>query len=237
MHARRAPDTSRNRLLARLPAPDYRRLLPVLDTAPLPFRQLLHKAGDEMQTIYFPGSGVCSITQMMANGRTVGIATVGNEGCIGITALFGGGRALAEVLVYVPGGVAQVMTLKAFRREIARRGTFHQVMNRYAEAFTASLIQSIACNALHSVEQRCARWLLTMHDRVGRDEFPVTQEFLAMMLGVRRPTVTLVAGALQREGIIEHGLGRMVIRDRARLKAVSCECHALVAGHFSRLLA
>jgi CRP-like cAMP-binding protein len=189
-----------------------------------------------MRTIYFLGSGVCSITQMMANGRTVDIATVGNEGCVGISAMFGRNRALGGALVLTPGGTAQVMTLKAFRREMDRRGPFRNVMNRYAEVFVASLIHSVACNALHTVEQRCARWLLTMHDRVGQGEFQMTQESLAMALGVRRPTITLVAGTLQRAGIVQYGQRRILILDRAELTAISCECYTLIAEQFTRLL-
>jgi CRP-like cAMP-binding protein len=173
---------------------------------------------------------------MMANGRTVEVASVGNEGCVGISAIFGRDRALGGALVRAPGGTAQVMTVKTFRREMDRRGPFSRVMNSYAEAFVAALMQSVACNGLHSAEQRCARWLLTMHDRVGRDEFPATQEFLAMMLGVRRPTITLIASALQSAGIIEYSQRRIAILDRTQLKNTSCECYTLVAEHFTRVL-
>jgi CRP-like cAMP-binding protein len=172
----------------------------------------------------------------MRNGRTVEIATVGNEGFIGVNALFGGDRALGGVLVKVPDAAAQAMTVRAFQREMNRRGPFSKLMNHYAQGFVALLMQSVACNALHSVEERCARWLLTMRDRVGRNEFPLTQEFLAVMLGVRRPTVTLAIGALQRAGLINYGHKRMVILDRAGLEATCCECYAVIKKHFPRLL-
>ena len=238
MHARRtsASRASPNKLLARLPAADYRRLLSVLDTISLPFQHVLLKPGEAAQTVYFPGDGACSITQVMRNGRTVEVATVGNEGFIGINALFGGERVLGGALVKVPDGAAQAMSATAFQREMNRRGPFSKVINRYAQVFVAFLMQSVACNALHSVDQRCARWLLTTRDRAGHNEFPLTQEFLAVMLGVRRPSVTLAVGALQRAGLIDYGHRRVVIVDRAGLEAASCECYAVIKRHFARLL-
>ena len=236
MHARRtsASRASPNKLLASLPAADYRRLRSVLNPISLPFQHVLLKPGETAQTIYFPGDGVCSITQVMRNGRTVEVATVGNEGFIGINALFGNERVLGGALMKVPDGAAQVMSVRAFQREMDRRGPFSKVINLYAHGFVAFLMQSVACNALHSVDQRCARWLLTMRDRVGRNEFPLTQEFLALMLGVRRPSVTLAVGALQGAGLIDLGHKRMVILDRPGLEAASCECHAVVKNHFAR---
>ncbi len=237
MHATRASSsrTCPNKLLASLPAADYRRLRSVLNPISLPFQYVLLKPGETLQTIYFPGDGVCSITQTMRNGRTVEVATVGNEGFIGINALFGGDRWLAGALVKVPDSAAQAMNVRAFRDEMNRRGPFVNLINRYAQGFVAFLMRSVACNALHSVDQRCARWLLTTRDRVGRNEFPLTQEFLAVMLGVRRPTVTLAVGALQRAGLIDYGHRRMIILDRAGLEAASCECYAAVKKHYPRL--
>ena len=237
MHVRRTGSrASANKLLASLPIAEYRRLLSVLDTISLPFQHVLLKPGETLQTIYFPGDGVCSITQVMRDGRTVEIATVGNEGFIGVNALFGGERVLGGALVRVPDARAQVMSAKAFQREMNRRGPFSELINRYAHGFVAYLMQSVACNALHSVDQRCARWLLITRDRVGRNEFPLTQEFLAVMLGVRRATVTLAVSALQRAGLIDYGHRRIVILDRAGLEAASCECYAVVKKHFARLL-
>jgi CRP-like cAMP-binding protein len=170
----------------------------------------------------------------MRNGRTVEVATVGNEGFIGVNALFGGNRSLAGAVVKVDGS-AQAMSVSAFQREMNRRGPFSRLINSYAEVFVTLLMRSVACNALHSVEERCARWLLTTRDRVGRNEFPITQEFLAVMLGVRRPTVTLAVGALQRSGLTDYGHKRMVILDRAGLEAASCECYMMLKRQFARL--
>jgi CRP-like cAMP-binding protein len=228
--------TSPNQLLASLPVADYRRLLPLLHPLSLPFQHVLLKPAETLSTIYFPGDGVCSITQVMRNGRAVEVATVGNEGFIGINAVFGGDRWFAGAVVKVPDRAAQAMSVRAFQHEMNRRGPFAEAINRYAEGFVASLMRSVACNALHSVEQRCARWLLTTRDRVRRNEFPLTQEFLALMLGVRRPTVTLALGTLQHRGLIEYGHRRLAILDRAGLEAASCECYSAVTRHFGRLL-
>jgi CRP-like cAMP-binding protein len=172
----------------------------------------------------------------MEDGRMVEVATVGKEGMIGLTAFFGNERPFGGAMVQVPEVDAQIMSVAVFRRETERRGAFRELMARYCQAFLAMVMQSSACNSLHPVEQRCARWLLMTHDRVGRNEFALTQEFLAVMLGVRRPTVTLVAGALQKAGLIEYGHRRIVILNRRALEAASCECYRVVTAHFDRLL-
>ena len=227
--------TCPNKLLASLPRGEYRRLLSVLSPVSLPFQQVLLKSDEALQTIYFPGSGACSITQIMRNGRTVEVATVGNEGFIGVNALFGGNRSLAGAVVKVADVSAQAMSVSAFQREINRRGPFSRLINSYAEVFVTFLMRSVACNALHSVDERCALWLLTTRDRVGRNEFPITQEFLSVMLGVRRPTVTLAVSALQRAELIDYGHKRIVILDRAGLEAASCECYTVLKRQVARL--
>jgi CRP-like cAMP-binding protein len=227
---------SRNRLLAALPADEYRRLLPHLKTVSLKFKQTLQKVDEDIRTIYFPGGGVCSVVSVMEDGRTVEVATVGNEGMIGITAFLGDERPSGAAMVQVPEVDAQIMSVATFKKEVERRGPFRDVIARYFQAFVALVMQSSACNSLHPVEQRCARWLLMTHDRVGRDEFALTQEFLSVMLGVRRPTVTLVAGALQKAGLIDYGHKRIIVLNRKGLEAASCECHRVVKAHFDRLL-
>jgi len=239
MHATSASSSSRaspNKLLARLPAADYERLRAVLRLVSLPLRHVILTPGETLRTIYFPGDGVCSITESMRTGQTVEVATVGNEGFIGMSALFGGNRWLAGAVVKVADSRAQAMSARAFRREMSRPGPFARVIHRYAEGFVAYLARSVACNALHSVDERCARWLLTTRDRAGRKEFPMTQEFLAAMLGVRRPSVTLALGALQRAGLIDYGHGHMVVLDRAGLESASCECYTVLRRLFTRLL-
>jgi CRP-like cAMP-binding protein len=227
---------SSNKLLARLPAADYQRLYPHFETVPLPFKQVLHRGGEEVRRVYFPGGGVCSITHLMADGRTVEMATVGNEGFVGITACFGGGLEPGEAIVQMPDGSAQVLDVAVFKAEMERRGALYDVVNRYVQAYMIFLTQSVACNALHSVEERLARWLLMSHDRMAQDDFPLTQEFLAIMLGVRRSSVTLAFGALSRAGLIDHAAKKIRIKSRQGLEAASCECYATVAKHFASLL-
>ena len=117
------------------------------------------------------------------------------------------------------------MSAEAFRKEMDRHGAFYDLLTRYGQALVGFIMQSTACNAVHSVDQRLSRWLLLAHDRVGRDEFPLTQEFAAMMLGTSRPTVTVVAGMLQKAGLIKYHRGRVTVVDRERLEAASCECY------------
>ena len=212
------PRQSPNKLLAALPAADYQRILPTLTTVPLKFKQSLHKHREQINALYFPGGGVCSVTNVMTDGRMVEVATIGREGFVGLTAFTGDGRAMGDAFVQVPDGEGQSMPIAAFRRELDRRGLFYDLIARYSQAYLALVTQSIACNALHLVEERCARWLLMTHDRVGHDEFQLTHEFLSIMLGVRRPTVSLVLGAFNKAGIIENGAKKIRVVDRQRLE-------------------
>lgn len=172
----------------------------------------------------------------MNDGRMVEVATVGPEGMVGITIFLGGDVSPGEAFVQVPGGDGQSMPVDAFKRELARRGAFNGVISRYSQALQVLLMQSIACNSLHSVEQRCARWLLMTQDRAGSDHFQLTHEFLGFMLGVRRPTVSLVLGSLDKAGLIQTGTKKITIRNRRRLEATSCECYQVVTDAFNRLL-
>jgi CRP-like cAMP-binding protein len=229
------PGRSPNKLLAALPAADYRRILPSLTTVVLKFKQVFHKHGDRIDTLYFPGGGVCSITNVMSDGRMVEVATVGNEGMLGITAFSGDGRAIGDTFVQVPDGEIQSMSIAAFKRELDRRGPFHDLMARYSQAHLALVMQSTACNSLHVVEERCAKWLLMTQDRVGHDDLRLTHEFLGMMLGVRRPTVSLVLGTLNKAGVIHNGSKHIRVLDRPRLEEVACECYQVVKDTFARL--
>jgi CRP-like cAMP-binding protein len=233
-HASSQPKPS-NKLLARLPDDDYRRLAPLLDTVRLPGKTVLHSPGAPIQRVYFPQGGICSTTCLMADGEVVDVAIIGNDGIVGINAILRGDFALHETLVRIPNN-AQALPVTAFWREMERGGAFYTVMTRYAQAFVAQLMQSIACNTLHPIEKRCARWLLDMHDRVGRAEFPLTQELLATMLGVRRASITVCASDLHHEGLIDYGRRRLVIRDRLGLETVSCECYATVKRYVAQLL-
>ena len=228
---------SPNRLLNSLPPDEYERVAAGMIIHPLKAREVLQKNGEPISHVYFPYRSVCSITNAMEDGGMVEVATVGREGFVGISAALGDTVAAGDAFVQVQGdGMAQAMTMDAFQREFARKGPFYEAVNRYVKAFMGLIMQSVACNGLHSAEERCCRWLLMTHDRVERDEFPLTHEFLAIMLGVRRPTVTLVLAELQRAGIVAHVRGQVRIVDRAALEATSCECYKSVRALFARLL-
>ena len=227
---------SRNKLLAELPADDYQRLLPTLTPLPLKFRQVLHKPGSKIGEVYFPESGVCSVVSAMSDGRMVEVATIGKEGVTGLALFLGGDTAASETFVQVPGDQAQSMPAAAFRREMERLGPLYEQVSRYSQALQVLIMQSAACNALHSVEERCSRWLLMTRERIDSDELNLTHEFLGYMLGVRRPTVSLVLGTLAKAGLIRNGTRKITVLDPERLQATSCECYQVVKNAFDRLL-
>jgi CRP-like cAMP-binding protein len=224
--ANRPPPTgNRNRLLAALPAADYARILPSLTVVPLKLKDILHKPGDPIRDVYFPGGGFCSMLTVLEDGGMVEVATIGREGMVGVSAVLDGAPVTSAAMVQGETDTCYRMKVDAFRREIDRRGVFHELTAHYAQALFGFVAQSTACNAVHSVEKRLARWLLMARDRMGSDEFPLTQEFVAMMLGASRPTVTVVAGTLQKAGLIKYRHGRVTIVDPDNLEAASCECY------------
>jgi CRP-like cAMP-binding protein len=226
----------KNRLLASLPDDDFRRLLPHLKTVAVQLKQVFHKQGEPIRYVYFPNGGVCSVTAVLSTGESVEAATVGDEGMVGVEAFFTNDPvAPGETLMQVPDTNAERLSVEEFRRELAGRGALHDVVGRYAQAKIAEMIQTAACNALHQVHQRCARWLLTTHDRMHEQDFNLSHEFLAVMLGVQRPTVSVVAATLQQAGLIRYTHGRVTVTNRKGLEAAACECYSVVRAHFDRL--
>ena len=219
------PAGNPNRLLAALPAADYTRILPSLTVVPLTLKDVLHKPGEPIRDVYFPGGGFCSMLTVLEDGSMVEIATIGREGMVGVSAVLDGTPVTSAAMVQGETDTCYRMKVDAFRREVDRHGAFHELTTHYAQALFGFVAQSTACNAVHSVEQRLARWLLMARDRMGRDDFPLTQEFVAMMLGATRPTVTVVAGTLQRAGLITYHRGHVTIVDSEKLEAASCECY------------
>jgi CRP-like cAMP-binding protein len=222
---RRPPTDNPNRLLAALPADDYQRILPALEIVPLTLKHILHKPGDHIRDVYFPGGGFCSMLTVLEDGNMVEVATVGREGMIGVSAVFDGSAVVSAMMVQAETDICYRMPVDVFRSEMARHGPFYEVVSHFAQALVGCIAQSTACNAVHSVEQRLARWLLMAQDRVGKDDFPMTQELVAIMLGATRPTVTVVAGTLQRAGLITYHRGHITIVDREKLEEASCECY------------
>jgi CRP-like cAMP-binding protein len=226
---RRLPTTNRpppaNHLLAALPPDVFERVAPALDVMPLKLKHFLHKAGEPIHEVYFPGGGFISMVAELNDGGMVEVATIGREGMLGASAVLNGDPSPSSAMVQGETDTCYRMPADAFRQEIDRQDAFHDVMARYAQALGSFIMQSTACNAVHSVEQRLARWLLMAHDRMGKNDFPLTQEFVAMMLGVSRPSVTVVAGTLQKAGLITYHRGHLTIVAREKLESASCECY------------
>jgi len=232
---RKAADGHVNRLLGLLSSGDYQRLRPHLHRVPLGYRQSLYRARQRLGFVYFIESGVGSLVNTMANGQAAEVGTIGNEGIVGLPLLLGDDRAPTSVYVQVP-GMGLRMTAARFSAELARSASMRTVMLRYAHALFNQVAQSAACNHFHTLQQRCCRWMLMTHDRMQSDEFLLTQEFLAMMLGVQRTGVSLAAGALQRAGLIRYSRGVVTILDRGGLQQRACECYDLSRREFDRLL-
>ena len=223
--AKNRPPPDQNLLLAALPRSDFHRIAPTLQIVPLKLKEILHKPRERIRDVYFPGGGFCSMLTVLEDGRMVEIATVGREGAVGVAAALENPLVTSAAMVQGATDICYRMNVDAFRREIDRRGAFHDLMAHYTHALFGFVAQSTVCNAVHSVEQRLARWLLMARDRMGRDDFPLTQAFVAMMLGASRPTVSIVAGILQTAGLITYRRGLVTIVDGDQLEAASCECY------------
>jgi CRP-like cAMP-binding protein len=223
-----------NRLLTALPEDEYDRLLPHLEKAPLPLRDVLYEANGPIAHVFFPLNGVVSLV-IMDGGFILEVGVIGNEGVVGVPVFLGSDRSPTRPIAQIPGDALR-MEAKLFQKEMKRDGPLHGLVQRYTQTMINQISQSIVCNHRHSVEKRMCRWLLLSHDRVGADEFPLTHEFLAQMLGVCRPTVTAVAGALQKAGLISYHRGRIAVLNRKGLEAAACECYEVVAKELLRLL-
>lgn len=222
-----------NRLLAALPSDVFDRIAPDLYTIGTTTHQVFQRQGARVEHVYFLNGGVASITTVLEDGGTVEAATVGDEGLVGIEAFFTANAiASGEILMQVPDTNAERMAVAAFQREVALNGLFHDLIGQYAQLMTAHLMQSTACNATHNIEERCARWLLQTHDRVHGQDFQLSQEFLSVMLGVRRQSVGMVAATLQRAGLIRYTHGRVTVLDRHGLEGASCECYHVLRSRF-----
>jgi hypothetical protein len=235
--ARTLPDGKplKNLLLRALPTEVYRAVVADIRMVDSRVGDVLHDHGVKVRDVYFPNGGVYSVTNQMRDGGLVEVATVGIEGMLGVNVFLGDPLSAGRTLQQVPNGALAAMNAKAFVAHVNSPGPFREIVGRYAQAHLLQVMQCTACNALHRIEQRCCRWLLQTHDRVGADEFQLKQEFLAIMLGVRRPTVTLVMGTLQKAGMISTHYGRIQIANRKDLEAASCECYEVIAGHFQGL--
>jgi CRP-like cAMP-binding protein len=231
------PDNSllRNRLLASLPAEAYATAIAAVDLITVAAGDVLLDGASRMHHVYFPNGGVYSVTVEMRNGDLVEVSTVGIEGMLGVHALLGDLHGAGRSLLQVSDGSLPRMKVKDFQKLTALPGPFREVTLRYAQGLFLQGMQSVACNALHTIEQRCCRWLLQTLDRVEGDQFRLKQEFLAIMLGASRPTVSRVMGALQDRGLLRSRYGHIHIVDRDQLERASCECYGVIVNHFDRL--
>jgi CRP-like cAMP-binding protein len=223
-----------NRLLVALPADEYERLLPHLEKVSLPLRDVLYEAHGPIPYVYFPLIGVVSLV-IMDGGFTIEVGLIGNEGMVGTPVFLGAEHSPTKAIVQIPGEALR-MEVKIFHKEMRREGPLYRLVQRFTQAMINHISQSIICNRRHSVAKRMCRWLLMSHNRAGTDEFLLTHEFLAQMLGVRRPTVTAVAGSLQKAGLIKYHRGRVTVLDRKGLEAACCECYEMIATELDRLL-
>ncbi|MBJ7410926.1 MAG: Crp/Fnr family transcriptional regulator [Phenylobacterium sp.] len=225
-----------NRLLGALSARDFEVLQPHLELVDLPRGKVLFEPGDDVVTTYFPcHRTMVSLLIVTRDGREVEAATVGREGAIGGIVSEGHKPAFGRAVMQIGG---QALAIPTSHLEAAKTGSprFADLFSRYADALLAQMMQSVACNALHRTEERCARWLLATHDRAGDNIIQLTQESLAEMLGVQRTTVTAVTGVLQDRGLIRTHRGRVEVLDRPGLERAACECYRAVEDHFIRLL-
>jgi CRP-like cAMP-binding protein len=220
-------DWPRNRLLLALPSADLARIMPGLEQIRCEREQILMDADSPLDHIFFPDSGVVSVVAVYADGNIIEMATVGREGCTSAQAILGATNSSVRLLVQIPGSAAK-MSRAAFTLAMGSMPSFRSLMNAYVQAFLEQVLVSVACNGAHSLKQRMARWLLMMRDRADDDTLEITQNLLAEMLGVQRPTITNAARELEQAGLIRRGRMQVTILDRQGLVGASCECYQLV---------
>jgi len=224
-----------NRLLAALPVAEYQRLLPNLDQVSLSLKQVIQEVGEPIEYVYFPQNAMVSALTTMVNGSMVEVGLVGYDGVTGIPAALGDNIAATNGIVQAAGSSMR-MKPSVLKTAFGRGDVLQSLLLRYMQAQHAFVTQSAACNRLHHLEERLARWLLLACDRVGSNELPMTQEFMSYMLGVRRAGVSEAANALQQSGLIRYTRGKVIILNRQELKAASCECYEIINGEYVRLL-
>src|SRR5687768_3803950 len=225
-----------NRFLRMLPASSYFRMRPYLEPVPLPQKHVVWNVDDPVEAVFFPRRCVLSLLVTLKQRAPVEAATVGNEGMLGMSTVLGADRSPLLVVAQIAGEALRIPA-RLFQELVEDDASLRLLTLRYSHALLEQTAQSVACNRRHTTVQRCARWLLMTHDRAHADEFGLTHQFLAMMLGVRRASVTVAAGALQRAKLIRYIYGSVVIENRPGLEQAACECYAIVQQRFQRLFA
>jgi len=224
-----------NLLLASLSAADLKLLEPHLRLLDLQQQKILFEAGGSVSTVYFPYDAVISLVVAVSTGETVEAAMVGRDGVVGAAAALDGNIAISRAIVQISGHGASC-DVEVLKRAAMQSTTLHSLLIRHEQVVYAQAQQTAACNGLHSIEERLARWLLRARDLSRSDTLPFTQEFLAEMLGVRRTSVSVVAHTLQQAGLMKYARGRIQITDLEGMRETACECHATVSKHYDTLL-
>lgn len=228
-------DRPLNKILAALPEEEYQHIAPHLKPIELISGQILSEPEEPIEKIYFPESAMISLVSIMMDGSTTEIGLIGNEGAIGLPAILGGKSTTSRSIVQISGLALQI-SADIIRQEFLRGKKLQQILLLYVQALFTQVSQSAACNRQHNIEERLARWLLSVHDCILQDELPLTQEFIANMLGTRRSGVTVAAGILQQAGMISYSRGKIKILKQEALEETACECYRLVQNEFVRLL-
>jgi CRP-like cAMP-binding protein len=225
----------KNRLLARLPSEEFARLAPTLTFVKLTMGETLHRAGNKIDSVYFVENGFVSALAVLSDGQPLEIGLTGSEGIVGVSVILGATHAYCETMCQT-GGAAYRSPTAALKEAVTTSPVLRDLLLRYVHVFNAQIAQTAACNAHHELSQRLARWLLAAHDRSGRAELSLTQDLIAVMLGVRRSTVSIAASMLQKAGLIRYQHGRITIVDRAGLEDAACECYEAGANAYREML-
>ncbi|MCY1144169.1 Crp/Fnr family transcriptional regulator [Actinoplanes sp. Pm04-4] len=223
-----------NFLLSALPADEWQRMRPHLRLVTVHLKETMYEAGQAIEHVDFPVSAVLSMITQVDQETAVEVATIGREGMAGLPVFLGVSDSPNTVVAQIEGLIIR-MPAARLREFLLGDGILHAQLHRYVQATIVQLSQNVACNQLHTTEERAARWLLMTADRVGSPQFALTQEFLAQMLGVRRATVSLTAGMLQSAGLISYRRGNISITDRAALQDAACDCYPRIRSEFDRL--
>jgi CRP-like cAMP-binding protein len=226
--------SSENLLLAALPPEEYERIAPHLESVPLSLRETLFRPDEQIRYVHFPTTAVISLLTELEDGNGMEVGLVGCEGLVGISAILGGSE--TKVATVQASGMSVRLRVGKLREEFGRGGQLQAALLRYTHALMTQISQSVVCNSRHQVEGRLARWLLMFHDRVRADEFELTHEYMASMLGVRRASVSEIANKLQELGLVHYQRGHFTILNRKGLEEFTCECYPAVKEKFDDLL-
>ncbi len=227
-------DLVQNRILAALPPSEFAALAGSLTRVDLDMGETLHRAGDLIENVYFIESGFISALSVLSDGSPLEIGLIGVEGVAGVSVVLGATASYGETMCQTGGGAYRI-SVTAFKEAVAQAPHLRDLLLRYVHVFSVQVAQTAACNAHHELGQRLARWLLAAHDRSGQPELSLTQDLIAVMLGVRRSTVSVAASTLQKAGVIRYQHGRITIIDRVGLENAACECYEAVAGEYRSL--